>query len=60
MSTQDGGGGKTLIVIDNNGSPAGPESIEKGGLKSLRKNVEALGGEMKVLWEKNAELRITL
>ena len=60
MSTQDGGGGKTLIVIDNNGSPAGPESIEKGGLKSLRKNVEALGGEMKVLWEKNAEIRIVL
>ena len=60
MSTQDGGGGKTLIVIDNNGLPAGPESIEKGGLKSLRKNVEALGGEMKVLWEKNAEIRIVL
>lgn len=60
MSAQDEKDGKKLIVIDNNGLPARQDSTEKGGLKSLRKNVEALGGDMKVMWEKNAELRITI
>ncbi len=60
MSTQDEGGGKKLIVIDNNGTPAESESTEKGGLKNLRKNVEALGSEMKVLWDKSVEIRIVL
>ena len=52
--------GKRFITISNNGLPASTESSEKGGLTSLRKNVEALGGQMQIIWEKGAELRIIL
>ena len=60
MDIKDTDEGRKLITISNNGLPAVAGSSEKGGLTSLRKNVEALGGQMQIIWEKGAELRIIL
>ena len=60
MDVKDSEVDRKLVTISNNGLPADADSSEKGGLTSLRKNIEALGGQMQIIWEKGAELRIIL
>ena len=60
MDVKESEDDRKLVTISNNGLPADADSSEKGGLTSLRKNVEALDGQMQIIWEKGAELRIIL
>ena len=60
MDVKESEDDRKLVTISNNGLPADADISEKGGLTSLRKNVEALGGQMQIIWEKGAELRIIL
>lgn len=49
---------KTVIIITNNGKPPKGEVTESGGLLSLRKNVEAEGGSMRI--ESDGAFRLIL